>query len=122
MHYAAMNRLQTVAHIRQRTMHDRGQRISEVALLEGRLKIDPFDMFSAVARRNQTFTHTSQYQLRDSSASSDENQSSTFVAMLPSLSIYRGIVDVFSTAIMARTKRAVFPCVKAYEGYLKFTK
>ncbi|OYR14116.1 hypothetical protein CEV32_0111 [Brucella rhizosphaerae] len=38
--------------------------------------------------------------------------------MLPSFGIYRGIADVFSTAIMARTKRAVFPFVKAYEGYL----
>ncbi|OYR18800.1 hypothetical protein CEV31_2137 [Brucella thiophenivorans] len=40
-------------------------------------------MFFAVARRNQTFTHSSQYQLRDSSASRDENQSSTFVAIMP---------------------------------------
>ncbi len=97
MHDAAMNRLQTVAHIRQRTMHDRGQRISEVAFLEGRFKINPFDVFVAVVRRNQTFTHSSQYQLRDSSASGDENQSSTFVAMLPSFSFYTGIVVVFST-------------------------
>ncbi|OYR25737.1 hypothetical protein CEV34_2606 [Brucella pseudogrignonensis] len=54
-------------------------------------------MFVAVVRRNQTFTHSSQYQLRDSSASGDENQSSTFVAMLPSFSFYTGIVEVFST-------------------------
>src|SRR5690606_31987301 len=79
VHDAAMHRLQAVAHIRQRTMHDRRERISEVTFLESRLEIDPLDVFFAVVRRNQTFSHVSQYQLRDSPARVQENQSSTFM-------------------------------------------
>ena len=79
VHDAAMHRLQAVAHIRQRTMHDRGQRISEVTLLKGRFEIDPLNVFFAVIRRNQTFSHILQYQLRDSPARVQENQSSTFM-------------------------------------------
>ena len=79
VHDATMHRLQAVAHVRQRTMHDRRQRISEVTFLESRFEIDPFDVFFAVIRRNQTFSHVSQYQLRDSPARLQENQSSTLV-------------------------------------------
>ena len=53
MHDAAVHRLQPVAHIGQRAVHDRRQRIGEIALLERLLQVDRFDVIAAVGRRRQ---------------------------------------------------------------------
>ncbi|MNU85016.1 hypothetical protein D3C71_747490 [compost metagenome] len=54
---AAVNRLQAVAHIRQRTMHDRGQGVSEVALFKRRLQIDRMNVIVSAGRRYKIFSH-----------------------------------------------------------------
>ena len=55
MQDAAVDRLQPVARIGQRAMHDCGQRISEIALLERVLQRDILDVL--VRRRNQPCSH-----------------------------------------------------------------
>ena len=53
---AAMHRLQAVAGVRQRAVHDGRERISEVALLERVAQHDLVD-FGRLFRRNQSFSH-----------------------------------------------------------------
>ena len=61
MHDAAMDRLQSVAHIRQCSVHDGRKRIGEIALLERFLQINRFDVVAAaiVFRRQMPFSHGS---------------------------------------------------------------
>ena len=58
---APMHRLQPVAHVRQRAVHDGGERIGEIALLERRPEIDRDDLAAravlATFRRNHSFSH-----------------------------------------------------------------
>src|SRR3546814_3239084 len=50
---AAMNRLQSVAYIRQRPVHDGRQRIGEVALFKRGLQIDRQDLIAVFAARRR---------------------------------------------------------------------
>ena len=45
----AVDRLQAVAHIGQRPVHDGGQRIGEIALFERIAQVDRFDVLRALA-------------------------------------------------------------------------
>ena len=50
---AAVHRLQPVAHVGQRAVHDRRQRIGEIALFERLLQVDRLDVVAAAGgRRN----------------------------------------------------------------------
>ena len=58
MHDAAVDRLQPVAHVGQRPVHDGRQRIGEIALFERLLQVDRFDVVAAVEfRRHRPFSH-----------------------------------------------------------------
>ena len=59
VHDAAMDRLQSVAYIRQRPVHDGRQRVSEIAPLERLFEIDRFDFVAAavVIWRQKPFSH-----------------------------------------------------------------
>ena len=52
MQQAAVNRLQSVAHVRQRAVHDGGERIGEVALFQRFLEVDLLDVARALRRGN----------------------------------------------------------------------
>ena len=58
---APVHGLQPVAHVRQRPVHDGGERVGEVALLQRRLQVDRDDLAArpviAVFRRNHSFSH-----------------------------------------------------------------
>ena len=58
VHDAAMHRLQPVADVRQRAVHDGRQRIGEIALFQRRLQIDRFNVIAAaIFRRQNPFSH-----------------------------------------------------------------
>jgi hypothetical protein len=59
MHDAAMDRFQSVAHIRQCPVHDGRQRVSEIPPLKRFLQIDRFDFVAAaiVIGRQKPFSH-----------------------------------------------------------------
>ena len=58
---AAVHRLQPVAHIRKRAVHDGGERVGEIALFERGPEVDRNDLTAAravaVFRRNHSFSH-----------------------------------------------------------------
>ncbi len=58
---AAVHRLQPVANVRQRAVHDGGERVGEVALFKRRPEIDGDDLAAsaviAAFRRNHSFSH-----------------------------------------------------------------
>ena len=58
MHDAPMDRLQPVAHVGQRAVHDGRQRIGEIALLQRLLQVDRLDVVAAAGgRRNEALSH-----------------------------------------------------------------
>ena len=57
---AAVHRLQPVAHIGQRTVHDGGQRIGQVALFQRFLEVDLLDVLGAFGRGN-VLAHDSRF-------------------------------------------------------------
>ncbi len=58
MHDAAVHRLQPVAHVRQGAVHDRRQRIGQVALFQRLLQVDRLDVVTAAgSRRHKAFSH-----------------------------------------------------------------
>ncbi len=58
---APVHRLQPVAHVGERAVHDGGERVGEIALLERRPKVDRDDLAAVAAvaafRRNHSFSH-----------------------------------------------------------------
>ena len=74
VHDAALHRLEPVAHVGKRPMHDRRQGIGEVTLLERRLQIDRVYVVAAVTGRNKTFPHGSQ--LDENTVNSKESRHS----------------------------------------------
>ncbi len=58
VHDAAMDRLQSVAHVGQRPVHDGRQRIGQIALFQRLLQIDRFNVIAAaIFRRQNPFCH-----------------------------------------------------------------
>ena len=58
VHDAPVDRLQPVAHVGQRAVHDRRQRIGEIALFQRLLQIDRLDVVTAAgSRRHKAFSH-----------------------------------------------------------------
>ena len=58
MQQAAVNRLQTIAHIGQRPVHDGGKRIGEITLLQRILEFNAFGVFRRL-RRGHVLAHDS---------------------------------------------------------------
>ena len=55
MQEAAMHGLQAITHIRQRAMHDSGECIGKVTLLQGMLEFDGFNRVERRGRRDRLF-------------------------------------------------------------------
>ena len=76
---AAVDRLQPVAHVGQRAVHDRRERVGEVALLERLAKVDRLDR----ARRNQLFSHEAGITGRSRSIQGRDRQCDVGADLLP---------------------------------------